>query len=166
VANFWRINKKYWLLSSFRIPNSIYLAREEHLSREISLQVYDTEIQKPTDKMKKLLIILMLAFMCSSVARADDSDGALSALKLLRSLAEKGNSNAQNIIGAMYFQGNNGVPQDYVRAYMWFNFAARNGNRDGGKARDIIASKMTRAEIDKAQDMVRECVKKKYKNCD
>ena len=110
--------------------------------------------------------MLMLAFMFNSFARADDSDGALSALKLLRSLAEKGNSNAQNIIGAMYFQGNNGVPQDNVRAYMWFNFAAKNGNRDGSKARDIIASQMTRAEITKAQNMVRECVKKKYKNCD
>ena len=146
--------------------NSIYPACEEHLKREISLHVYDTEIQKSTDKMKKLLIILMLAFMFTSVARADDSDGALSALKLLRSLAEKGNSNAQNIIGAMYFQGNNGVPQDNVRAYMWFNFAAKNGNRDGSKARDIIASQMTRAEIAKAQDMVRECIEKKYKNCD
>ena len=101
--------------------------------------------------------------MFTSVARADDSDGALSALKLLRSLAEKGNSNAQNIIGAMYFQGNNGVPQDNVRAYMWFNFPCRpkNGNRDGSKARDIIASQMTRAEIAKAQDMVRECVEEK-----
>ena len=108
----------------------------------------------------------MLAFMCTSVARADDSDSALSALKLLRSLAEKGNANAQNIIGAMYFQGNNGVPKDYMRAYMWFNFSARNGNRDGGKARDIVASQMTSAEIAKAQNMVRECVKKKYKNCD
>ena len=107
----------------------------------------------------------MLAFMFTSVARADDSDSALSALKLLRSLAEKGNANAQNIIGAMYFQGNNGVPKDYVRAYMWFNFSARNGNRDGSKAQEIIASQMTSVEIAKAQDMVRECVKKKYKNC-
>ena len=107
----------------------------------------------------------MLAFMCSSAARADDSDGALSALKLLRSLAEKGNANAQNIIGAMYFQGNNGVPKDYVRAYMWFNLSARNGNRDGRKARDIVASQMTHTEISKAKNMVRECVKKKYKNC-
>ncbi len=103
--------------------------------------------------------------MCTSVAGADDSDSALSALKLLRSLAEKGNANAQNIIGAMYFQGNNGVPKDYVRAYMWFNFSARNGNRDGSKAQEIIASQMTSVEIAKAQDMVRECVKKKYKNC-
>jgi len=116
--------------------------------------------------MKKLLLILVLAVMCSSVARADDSDGALSALKLLRSLAEKGSSNAQNIIGAMYFQGDNGVPQDYVRAHMWFSFAARNGNKDGSKARDIIASQMTHTEIAEAQNMARECVKKKYKNCD
>ena len=108
----------------------------------------------------------MLAFICSSAARADDSDGALSALKLLRSLAEKGNANAQNIIGAMYFQGNNGVLRDYMRAYMWFNFAAKNGSRDGGKALDIVASQMTHTEISKAKNMVRECVKKKYKNCD
>ena len=116
--------------------------------------------------MRKVLLILVLAVMCSSVAKGDDSDGGLSALKLLRSLAEKGNSNAQNIIGAMYFQGDNGVPQDYVRAHMWFSFAARNGSKDGSKARDIIASQMTHTEIAKAQDMARECVKKKYKNCD
>jgi hypothetical protein len=38
--------------------------------------------------------------------------------------------------------------------------------RDGNKGRDLIAQQMTPAQISKAQDMARDCEKKKYKNCD
>jgi|TARA_R110000822_G_scaffold165712_3_gene306223 uncharacterized protein len=47
------------------------------------------------------------------------------------------------------------VPQDYVQAHMWLNLAAAQGDADAVKNRDIAASKMTSADISKAQRMAR-----------
>tara|TARA_Y100001936_G_C16090453_1_gene685673 strand:- start:871 stop:1188 length:318 start_codon:yes stop_codon:yes gene_type:complete len=102
----------------------------------------------------------------SSTAISGESDGMFSALNLLRGLAKQGNSNAQNILGAMYLQGGNGVKQNYIRAHMWFDLSDRNGNKDGGIARDLITKDMTPIEIAEAQKKARECIKKDYKGCD
>ena len=56
--------------------------------------------------------------------------------------------------------------QDYIRAHMWMNIAAGNGEKDGGNNRDIVAKKMIATQIAEAQKMARECEKKNYKNCD
>ena len=45
---------------------------------------------------------------------------------------------------------------------MWGNIAASNGSENGGKFRDAVAKKMTATQIEKAQDLARECVRKKY----
>ena len=64
----------------------------------------------------------------------------------------------------MYALGN-GVIQDNVYAHMWGNLAASNGFEKGGKLRDMVAEKMTPADISTAQKLARECVRKKYKGC-
>ena len=48
---------------------------------------------------------------------------------------------------------------------MWYNISASNGDEVGGKNRDIIAKQMTPSQIEKAQDLARECVAKNYKGC-
>ena len=48
---------------------------------------------------------------------------------------------------------------------MWGNLGASNGNENGAKLRDLVAKKMTPADISKAQRLARECVKKNYKGC-
>ena len=48
---------------------------------------------------------------------------------------------------------------------MWWNIAASSGHASAVKNRDIVAEKMTAADISKAQDLARECVKKNYKGC-
>jgi len=40
-----------------------------------------------------------------------------------------------------------------------------NGYDIASKNRDIVAAKMTSADISKAQSMARECMAKDYKNC-
>jgi hypothetical protein len=85
------------------------------------------------------------------------------ALKWTTLGAEQGNANAQKNLGVMY--GLQGVLQDYVYAHMWANIAASNGSENGGEVRDLVAKKMTPAQIEKAQDLARECVRKKYKGC-
>ncbi|RTZ65554.1 MAG: sel1 repeat family protein, partial [Gammaproteobacteria bacterium] len=45
------------------------------------------------------------------------------------------------------------------------NIAASNGHEEGGKLRDAVAKEMTATQIEKAQDLARECIRKKYKGC-
>ena len=48
---------------------------------------------------------------------------------------------------------------------MWWNIAASNGQKSAGKNRQIVAKNMTLSQIEKAQDLARECVAKNYKGC-
>ncbi len=86
------------------------------------------------------------------------------AVRLYRLCAEQGSADAQTNMGRMYSQGH-GVLQDYVLAHMWFNLAASNGHETAIKNRDIMASLMTASQIEKAQDLARECVAKDCKGC-
>ncbi len=86
------------------------------------------------------------------------------AVKWWRLAAEQGHAGAQAKLGAMYALGQ-GVIQDNVYAHMWGNLAASNGNETGGKLRDFVAKKMTPTQLETAQRLARECVRKKYKGC-
>ena len=86
------------------------------------------------------------------------------ALREWKPLAEQGNADAQNNLGVIYNNGW-GVLLDFVRAHMWFNIAASSGNKNASKNRDVVAKRMTSNQIEKAQKLARECVKKKYKGC-
>ena len=59
----------------------------------------------------------------------------------------------------MYAFGD-GVLKDYVRAHMWGNIAATNGNKKGAKLRNYFEKKMTPADISVAQKLACECVRK------
>ena len=63
------------------------------------------------------------------------------------------------------YENGEGVPQDLTRAHMWWNIAAENGDDDAREARDDIAGEMTTAQIEKAQALAQECVRKEYKGC-
>jgi len=86
------------------------------------------------------------------------------AVKWYTLAAEQGFADAQSNLGLMYALGQ-GVIQDSVYAHMWWNIAASQGDKDGTNNRDIAAKKMTPADLSKAQDLARECVRKKYKGC-
>ena len=86
------------------------------------------------------------------------------AVKWYRLAAEQGNTSAQGNLGAMYAFGK-GVIKDYVYAHMWGNIAASNGNETGTKLRDFVEKKMTPSQLETAQKLARECIRKKYKGC-
>ncbi len=86
------------------------------------------------------------------------------AVKWWKLAAEQGNAMAQGDLSWMYVLGD-GVIQDKVYAHMWGNIAASNGEESGARSRDFVAEYMTSADISKAQDLARECVRKKYKGC-
>jgi TPR repeat protein len=58
----------------------------------------------------------------------------------------------------MYGLGD-GVLEDVVTAYAWFNISAANGEADGKKNKGIVAKKMTAEDISKAQELLKEMVK-------
>ena len=95
------------------------------------------------------------------------------AMRLLRPLAEAGLADVQYNLGIMYAKGQDvasaqtmlghmydvghGVPQDYVQAHKWINLAAAvTGTTINAEYRDIIAAKMTPAQIAEAQKLARE----------
>ena len=86
------------------------------------------------------------------------------AVKWFSLAAEQGVAYAQYNLGVMYYKGE-GVSQDYVYAHMWWNVVASNGEENGGKVRDAVAKEMTPTQIEKAQELARECIRKKYKGC-
>ena len=81
------------------------------------------------------------------------------AAEWFRKAAEQGNAEAQNNLGLMYEVGQ-GVAQDFVEAQMWFNLAAAKGDEDATKNRDIVAGKMTPAQIAEAQRLAGEWTEK------
>ena len=76
------------------------------------------------------------------------------AVKWFRLSAEQGNASAQNMLGLMYSKGQ-GVLQDYVLAYMWYNIAGSNGYKDAVTNRNIIEKRMTKQQIVEAQRLAR-----------
>ena len=80
---------------------------------------------------------------------------------LIRMAAESGNQTGQLNLGSLYSHGD-GVPQDYVQAYMWFYLAASlksNGNTES------TAKKMTPAQVAEAQRLARICKQQNLKGC-
>ena len=82
------------------------------------------------------------------------------AVKWWRRAAEQGYDLAQFFLAYSYYKGR-GVPKDYVSSYMWFSlattFAPNNERRENHASfRDMVAEKMTLAQIAEAERLSRE----------
>jgi len=86
------------------------------------------------------------------------------AAKWLTRAAEQGDATGQIYLGILYGQGQ-GVMKDLVYAYMWLSIAATSKERGSKRALDFAVKHMTPSQIEKAQKLARECVRKKYKGC-
>ena len=77
------------------------------------------------------------------------------AVSWYRKAADQGYALAQFSLGGMYYSGR-GVPQDYIQAHMWWNLAASRytdptDRADAVKNRDLVAAKLTPAQVVEAQ---------------
>lgn len=87
------------------------------------------------------------------------------AVKWYRLAAEQGNAKDQYSLGVMYDSGQ-GVAQDLVQAHMWLSLAVSTANpydattpfdpKSFAETRDVVADKMTSAQIAEAQRLARE----------
>jgi TPR repeat protein len=85
---------------------------------------------------RSMIALLSLSFVVSGgAAFADQFEDSLTAydrgdyataVRLLRPLAEQGNAQAQNSLGAMYYNGQ-GVTQDFKEAVKWYRASAVQG---------------------------------------
>ncbi len=110
------------------------------------------------------LACLVLASVNSWQAKADPFQDATwayeagdyeTAAKLWRPLAQMGDDRAQMILGIMYQEGT-GVAQNPVRAHMWHNLAAANGNEKARAWRDKLFSQLTLAQTAEAQELAKQ----------
>ena len=91
------------------------------------------------------------------------------AVKWYRKAAGQSNAEAQALLGAMYFKA---VPQDNVRAYLWFDLSVQEYLRQGGKnmeteqRRDAIGAQLTSPQIAAIQRLARQCRLSNYTNCE
>jgi hypothetical protein len=82
--------------------------------------------------------------------------------------AAQGHALAQNNLAELYFAGL-GVPQDYVRAYLWVSLAAVHMKGDEQKQaeenRNDVTGRMTPEQIAEAKRLTQQCMAQKFKGC-
>ena len=76
------------------------------------------------------------------------------AIKWYRLAAEQEFALAQHNLGVLYGKGL-GVLQNYVLAHMWLNLSGSNGIEGAVENRNIIEKRMSKQQIEKAQEMAR-----------
>ena len=79
------------------------------------------------------------------------------AMKWYQLAAEQGYALAQYNLGLMYYIGR-GTPQDFELSLMWTKLAAAQGDKEAAKNYDTFALRMTTAQIERVQQMARECL--------
>ena len=80
-------------------------------------------------------------------------------------LAEQGYAFAQYNLGFMYRNGE-GVPQNKVRAYVWFSVATAQGYETARTNRDTVADRLTPEQRARGQDMATRCFESDFQDCE
>jgi len=91
---------------------------------------------------------------------AYDKGDHSTAMRYWRGLADQGNPAAQSNLALMYFKGQ-GVPRDYVQAYMWLNICGAKGDSGCVDQRDLLAQKLKGKQLAAAQRLASEWQPKK-----
>ena len=108
----------------------------------------------------KMTLLLLITSLASGVYGQDAPD-----FEETKALAEQGNVSAQFNLGVMYDNGE-GVPQNNVRAYVWWSVAAAQGNEVGRNNRDRMADILTPDQLARGQDMATRCFESNYQDCE
>ena len=107
------------------------------------------------------LVLVFLHVVSAAEGPLEDAEAAIkrrdytTAARIIRPLAETGDATAQYNLGVFYDNGL-GVPQDKVSAYLWFSLAAAQGREGAAAIRDLMARRMTPAQIAEGQKLARE----------
>ncbi len=91
------------------------------------------------------------------------------AARWYRRAAEQGHARAQSNLGVLY-AGGQGVPTDVIRAYMWLTVAVEGSTGDDQqttiKNQTAVASDLSPAQMEQAQEMARRCRDTQFVECE
>ena len=102
-----------------------------------------------------LLLTALLAFQSAAASEFDE----------MKALADKGIAYAQFNLGIMYANGE-GVPENSIRAYVWWSMGKTQGNAMAAGNIDKLKSDMTPQQIADGQAIATKCYESNYKDCD
>jgi TPR repeat protein len=80
------------------------------------------------------------------------------AMRILRPLAEQGDSMAETTVGNMYYFNFGDMPLDWLSAYMWYSLATAHGNKLAAFMLTQMIPKMTQKEIAEGDRRFREWI--------
>jgi len=83
---------------------------------------------------------------------------------MFRMAAERGYAQSQYQLGAMYHQGQ-WVMQDLVKAAMWMNVAAANGDSSARLLQRSMEEEMSQAQAEEARELAIACRARAYSDC-
>ena len=88
-----------------------------------------------------------------SANQTDESPDYTTAARWFEEAAKRGLADSQFNLAVLYENGL-GVKRDMKMAFMWLALAARNGDKDAVRRRDILRGKLTAEEIVAAEQMI------------
>lgn len=86
------------------------------------------------------------------------------AVKWYTLAAQQGNALAQYNLARLYYLGH-GVSENIIYSHMWAKQASSNGFVLGQKLTELLNELMNATQIEEANLLGRECLKKKFKDC-
>ena len=91
----------------------------------------------------------MLGIAHVAAMRGDDAEAA----QWYARAAARGDATARALLASAYLEGR-GLPRDPVRAYAWYELAARAGHANAARARDLAAKWLTPEQVGVARALI------------
>jgi len=88
------------------------------------------------------------------------------ARKWSRLAAKQGNPEAQTLLGSLYYKASGEESPDTLRAYMWYEEAAAQGNAEAKKDLVALAKELTPQQVTEAREKAQKCQSSRYEQCD
>ncbi|MES2601244.1 MAG: tetratricopeptide repeat protein [Pseudomonadota bacterium] len=88
------------------------------------------------------------------------------AQKWSRLAAKQGNTDAQVLLGSLYYKGEGKETDDIEKAYMWYDIAATQGNDEAKKELAAASSQLSSQQIAEARAKAQTCTASGYRQCD
>jgi TPR repeat protein len=89
------------------------------------------------------------------------------AIRLFRPFAESGDKRAQKLLAEMYHKIHHKTDpaRNAMRAYMWYDIAASEGDAEAETGRDQVSRDMSAQQIQDAHEMAQRCLASHYAQC-
>jgi uncharacterized protein len=88
------------------------------------------------------------------------------ARKWSRLAAKQGNTQAQLLLGSLYYAKEGSESPELVKAYMWYEVAAAQGDSEAKKEVATIGKELTPQQLADAQAKAQQCKASNYEKCD